>query len=458
MTNERQEDEGIGSAASEGGGSPTREPQGGKASPARTQSKAVASSTSRRVVDPERLNSIWPTRERGREAVNARPPSEARPPQSDSRPAESGTREAEASKPSVGVTASDTWALPQSVRDRFIEVKHRFYFKDGTRAFSDHGRRLTTASENTEVIRSLIEIAKTRGWDEITVEGTERFRSEAWRQGYLAGLDVRGYRASEPERAALVRAKARRDEGKQMELEVGGGGSERAAPAAASAQEAHAAPSNSRSEQSPPARRPELLTGKLIDHGRESYRFDPREPKSYFVEIETGEGKRTIWGKDLERAIRESLSKPQIGDEIALRRTGAERVTVQRKDRNEKGEVTGEREVGAERNRWVLEKREFLETRAVAAETLRNPSVDRRKGAREHPELVGTYLQLRAAELAAKRIRDPEDQKKFVALVRQALADSVARGEPLQPVRLRDRPDRVPERKAREREPGPVRA
>ena len=57
---------------------------------------------------------------------------------------------------------------------------------------------------------------------------------------------------------------------------------------------------------------------------------------------------------------------------------------------------------------------------------------------KSHPELVGTYLQVHAAELAAKRIRDPEDQKRFVQLVRSALADSVARGEPLPAVRLKE--------------------
>ena len=37
-----------------------------------------------------------------------------------------------------------------------------------------------TASENTEVVRSLVEIARARGWTEVTVRGTERFRKEAW--------------------------------------------------------------------------------------------------------------------------------------------------------------------------------------------------------------------------------------------------------------------------------------
>jgi len=407
--------------------------------------------TPRRIADREAVNSIWPSRARERTS-----PLEAIAPESRPGSTASGDgRAAALGKPSAAPSAapSDSWALPQSVRDRFVEVKHRYYFKDGAPAFQDHGRRLTTGSENTEVIATLIDIARARGWEEITVEGTEPFRREAWRQGLEKGLEVRGYRSSAVERASVVRSLARRSEGKQMELEV----AERNESAAAAPSETAIAPEASNPRRSDRARG-DLLIGKLIDHGREPYRFDPKEPMSYFVEIETEGKRRTIWGKDLERAVKESLSKPQIGDEIGLRRTGADQVTVQRKERDPEGRVIGEREVGTERNRWVIEKREFFASRAAAAEVLRNPTVDRRQAAREHPELVGTYLQLRAAELAAKRFRDPEDQKKFVALVRKALADSVARGEPLQPVRLRDRPQQVPERKAREREPGPVRA
>ena len=58
---------------------------------------------------------------------------------------------------------------------------------------------------------------------------------------------------------------------------------------------------------------------------------------------------------------------------------------------------------------------------------------------RQHPELAGSYLNLRAAELASRALCDPEDQRRFVAQVRGALADHVERGEPLQPVRLRER-------------------
>jgi hypothetical protein len=57
----------------------------------------------------------------------------------------------------------------------------------------------------------------------------------------------------------------------------------------------------------------------------------------------------------------------------------------------------------------------------------------------QHPELAGTYLSLRAAELASTRLRDPEDRRRFVMQVRRALSDDIERGEPLQPVRLRER-------------------
>jgi hypothetical protein len=104
---------------------------------------------------------------------------------------------------------SDPWTVPQSVRDRFVQDGHRFFFPDGAPAFRDLGRRLTTVSENTQVVHSLVEVARSRGWAEVTVTGTERFRQEAWRQARLAGLQVRGYRPSDPEQAQLIRALGR---------------------------------------------------------------------------------------------------------------------------------------------------------------------------------------------------------------------------------------------------------
>lgn len=355
--------------------------------------------------------------------------------------------------PLSGKAQSDPWTVPQSVRDRFTQDGHRFYFPDGAPAFRDHGRRLSTPSENTEVIHSLIQIAQVRGWQHITVAGTERFRQEAWRQGRLAGLSVRGYRASEVERAALIRALGRNTEDGRPPGAASPDTISAVEPAGAGGD----APAVKEPTERPRAAR--LLTGKLLDHGRETYRFDPREAMSYFVRLKTPDGPRTIWGKDLQRALEKSLTQPQIGDEIAMRRTGADAVTVKRRERDGEGHVLQERDLATQRHRWVVEKHEFFAQREAAAEVLRNPSIHPRKGVNQHPELAGTYLNLHAAEIAARTIRDPQDRQKFVALIRSALAQSVATGEPLQPVRLRERSaaKRSALGPSLEREPSPVR-
>jgi putative DNA primase/helicase len=327
-------------------------------------------------------------------------------------------------------------AVPEEVKKRFVRVRNKYYFPDGARAFTDRGDRLTTPSENTEVVRSLIAIAKSREWNEITVRGSERFRKEAWLAGRMAGLEVRGYRPSEIEQEHLVRTLARQS-----------------AVAAEEGPEFTAKPTPPAPEAEPrgPERPKGLLTGRLIDHGRATYQHDPRAPVSYFVKLETPRGDRVVWGVDLERAFKESLTKPDIGDEVGLRSVRQDAVKVKTTERDADGKTVGQRELDTHRNRWVIEKRGFFEERAEAARIVRDVSVDPKQAVKAHPELVGTYLQVHAAELASKRFRDLQDRERFVARVRSALADSVARGEPLPAVRLRERaPERA--RDARDRE------
>src|SRR6266404_266029 len=328
-------------------------------------------------------------------------------------------------------------AVPEAITKRFVQVRSTYYFPDGARAFTDRGNRLTTPSENTEVVRSLVLIAKAREWNEITVRGTERFRREAWFAARLAGLEVSGYQPTEVEQAHLVRSFSRRNAVSADDSPVGS---------------ADTPPQRPDAETPVPDRRGGLLTGKLIDHGRATYQHDPRQPMSYFVKLETPRGDRIIWGVDLERAFKESLTKPQADEEVGLRAVRQDAVKVKKTARGADGKVVGMRELETHRNRWIVEKLEFFEARAQAARTVRDTTVAPKQAVKQHPELVGTYLQMHAAELAAKRFRDPEDRERFVAKVRSALADSVARGEPLPPVRLRERPqERTP--KTHERDP-----
>jgi hypothetical protein len=331
--------------------------------------------------------------------------------------------------------AASTW-VPSDIAQRFVRVGREYFFADGARAFTDQGRRLSTPSENTEVIRSLVSIAQYRGWQSVTLSGTERFRKEAWMAARVAGLAVRGYKPTAFEQERLVRTLAR-----------GSASPSTQEPASAAGEEAVRS-GDSQLRRGPRASaKPadDLITGRLIDHGRATYRHDPKGTMSYFVKVETKRGDRTIWGVDLERALKQSLSDPKIGDEIGLRTVRRDPVTVKAFERDERGAVLSNREVARLRNRWVVEQRSFFDARATAASAFSDPQTSVIDGARRHPELLGSYLQLRSAqELAAQRLQDPQDQQAFVARVRRVLAESIAQGEPLPTVRLKQRAEAKP--------------
>lgn len=369
------------------------------------------------------VNSIRPTPRR----LRSEPPAEDRTRAGQSSSTRSGLREA----------ARDPHVVPDEIKQRFVQVGNKYHFPDGARAFTDHGNRLTSPSENSEVIKSLISIAQARGWSDITISGSDRFRKEAWFAARLAGLDVRGYSPTEFEQGRLVRSLARAQapaaESTAPDLPPSSSSLSRGGRVAASANDARA------EEPSVPRERQRTLqVGRLVDHGAAHYLHDPRNDKSYFVRIETPRGERDIWGVDLHRALKESLTRPQTGDEIGVRSLGQKAVKVSRREYDPEGRVIGEKEIETHRNAWIVEKRDFFRERAQASRVLRDPSVDRQAAVKQHPELLGTYLQLHAAELAAKTLRDPEDQRRFVASVRTALADAVARGEPLATVPLKE--------------------
>ena len=234
----------------------------------------------------------------------------------------------------------------------------------------------------------------------------------------MAGLEVRGYRPTQFEEGKLVRTLAEKASPER-----------RVAPL----------PASTTAPKETEERGTAQFAGKLLEHGRAPYRQDPKEAMSYFVRIETARGERTIWGVDLERAFKESLTQPTAGDQVALVPARRDAVKINVAERDANGNVSGQKSLDAHRNRWVVEKQSFFEARTRAAQALLDPAVTPREGAKSHPELVGTYLQVKAAELAAKQLRNPADRQQFMDRVRSALAEAVARGEPLPKVRMKDK-------------------
>jgi hypothetical protein len=202
----------------------------------------------------------------------------------------------------------------------------------------------------------------------------------------------------------------------------------------------------------------QLLVGRLTEHGRAHYQFRSGEDLSYYVKLLTSRGERTLWGKDLERAITASETKAKVGDLVGARRVSRQAVTITARHRDAEGRVVRQEEQHAHRTRWVVEKVQFFAERARLARQLRDEQADVRESVRAHPELKSSFLSLRAAEaFAAQRIADPSDRARFLDLVRTAMAGSIQKGEPLPSMRLRDQraraeaaPSKVPSAKREE--------
>jgi len=200
--------------------------------------------------------------------------------------------------------------------------------------------------------------------------------------------------------------------------------------------------------RSPPPREPvrsatdSLTVGVLVKHGRAPLEFDPRAAESYFVTVQTERGERTLWSRGLERAITESRTQPRPGDPVGVRENGIDPVSFIMRERNRKGDVVMERRLDTPRGHWIVERREFFDERATAAQLLRDPRTPRRQALRDHPELAGAYWALDSAQkVAAARIQIPENRERFLMLVRETLALAMERGEatPTKPSNVRDR-------------------
>jgi hypothetical protein len=251
----------------------------------------------------------------------------------------------------------------------------------------------------------------------VEVGGTDFFKKEAWFAASLAGLRVEGYQPTEFERERLVRALAARRGVQPRDREQEAPGEPKSA-----------APKGDRPEERP-LNTNELITGKLVDHGPAPYRHNSKGAMSYFVRIETEKGDRDIWGVDLERAFRQSLSNPGIGDEIGIRAIGKEAVTV----------VAEGRELDTHRNQWSVERKEFLEQRREMATVFRDPTISAAEGAKRHSGLEGSY---RTLEMGLAHAQDQYSSKthrtQFVDHLREHLAKIIEYGQPLDPAARRE--------------------
>jgi len=274
-----------------------------------------------------------------------------------------------------------------SLRKRFLEAGEQFYYRtapgEPTKiAFTDHGKRLITEHEDPSVIHGMVLRAQEKGWTMVRVNGTDEFKTEAWVQATIAGLEVEGYT---PRGIDLAQREDRREQ-----RPVRRPTSKDHGDPEASSQKAH--DSSQRSEKtmsdgqqvalatleailrargdSPTMitaaveearvrlQGERIMVGTVVDYGIDHFEHDVQKDKSYFVKVATPQGEREIWGVALTRACEQREVKR--GDAVALVQQAQERVTVTVPLRNKSGTPIGAASQPATRNRWDVIKLDSL--------------------------------------------------------------------------------------------------
>jgi len=191
----------------------------------------------------------------------------------------------------------------------------------------------------------------------------------------------------------------------------------------------------------PRGRRGEVITGRLQEHGKANYQFQPDGSPSYYLTLLTSRGPETLWGTDLERAIVRSESQPKIGAVVGVQRVGSEPVTIPVRD----GERRTDQQRTFYRARWRVEEVTYLARSMQSAERAVKSRLEDKRAMTERPELRSAFISLHVAqEYAERNIPDPRDRDLFVSRVKAIMAASVRNGKPVpEPRVMDDRPARA---------------
>lgn len=112
----------------------------------------------------------------------------------------------------------------------------------------------------------------------------------------------------------------------------------------------------------PNVRKTSSITGTILNFGKANYLFNEKEKLSFFIELIKHDGtSKSIWGVDLERALKESSF--QKGDKVQLNNLGSQKVEISIAVRDEKGEVTSYKKRMVDRNTWeVVEPKPIMQS------------------------------------------------------------------------------------------------
>lgn len=156
------------------------------------------------------------------------------------------------------------------------------------------------------------------------------------------------------------------------------------------------------SEQNPHAAK-RGLAGILIEHGTAPYQNNRRERMSYYVTVETPQGEKTLWGKELQAVMR--TSGAVAGDEIRVTHEGKEAVEITTRDGHK---------ITTHRNNWAVEIEGRDVSRAGVAEVA--------------PAIVPTEAERKSAEWKRAQVLEHAAQYRALAATYEKTFPALASG------------------------------
>ncbi|HFS7876471.1 TPA: LPD7 domain-containing protein, partial [Klebsiella pneumoniae] len=273
----------------------------------------------------------------------------------------------------------DTNALLQRITHE-MQSNTVLYKLDGQPAFRDHGNRMTMetpdASKQDDMVMAALLTAMQHYGRRIQITGSETFQTKVI--GLIAshGLDVQ---MRDPVQQAMLNEAIKQQAADRPDARdsinatpvmpanapvQASPGKNTSGPAPAGEQPS---PAPSAGTAVPPVKSSEPagqqpfttkaedfkdgVKGRLLEHGRAHYQFNEQNSMNYYVHLETREGVREVWGKELEQAINQSrVSEGQV---ISLKFEGNKPVTVNQPIMKD-GKIQGYEQVTAHRNSWSM--------------------------------------------------------------------------------------------------------
>jgi len=258
------------------------------------------------------------------------------------------------------------------------------YLVDQVPAFRDHGNRMTMespeSSKDPEHVMAALLTAVRHYGGKLEITGSDEFKARAIDLIASHGLkvtmknpaqqamldDARLHHQAENVARDAVHASPVTPGDLANRAEQDDRATQGNAPTApqAGADDGHASPRDGgqnapgAAEQAPRAADKETLDfkqgvkGQIVEHGPAPYDFDKKNADSYFIRLRTKSGVKTVWGVELESAMRQS--RVGEGQVVNLQLMDKKAVNIQKPVHDEQGKLLRYEAATVHRNTWKI--------------------------------------------------------------------------------------------------------